>query len=148
MIKARIGRAVAAPCRFHWAPSRALSRLAGALGLLAGIAVIASELPLAVSLPMAAGCLACGHRLAARQAVASAVVVIPPGTGAVTIDGTEVEEFRLLWRGPMVFASWRRAGRLRFLVGGPDNVGPAARRELRLAMAGRMPAHPRRSMAP
>lgn len=88
-------------------------------------------------------------RVALQHAAAEpALVVVPPGAAPITINGAAVEGFQVQWRGPLVFVSWSKEGRLHFLVGGPGNVGAAARRELRLAISGRTQGRPRRSVAP
>jgi toxin CptA len=125
--------------------------LAGALlmlGVLAAAAVLACELPWLLSLPIAAIAVLYGAWLARRELrQATLEVVIPSGTA--TIDGLPVSDLQVHWRGSFAFLHWRdAAGRRQRRLGWPDNLGPAARRELRLAMATRVPAHTPRSVAP
>jgi toxin CptA len=58
-------------------------------------------------------------------------------------------DVQVQWRGPLAFLWWRDGkGRRQRLQGWPDNLAAAARRELRLAMAARVPARSPRSVAP
>lgn len=121
-----------------------------ALGGLAAIAVIASELPWPVAVPLACAAILHGGWLAGRESRrAASEIVIPPNEAAATIDGSPMFDLRIQWRGALAFLRWRdEAGRRRYLQGWPDTLAPADRRELRLAMAARAPAHSPRSMAP
>jgi toxin CptA len=120
------------------------------LGLLAAIAVVASELPLMIAMPLASGAVLYGEWLARRESKrAVAEIIIPPNEAVPTIDGLPMEDLRVQWRGPLAFLRWRDGqGRRRYLQGWPDNLAPGERRELRLAMAARAPAHSPRSVAP
>ena len=150
MTKSRRWSNASAPCRLEWRPSRVLATALAVLGLLAAIAVIASELPWVVSVPLALAAFLYGIRLARRELLRPACsLVIPMGEGAATMDGQPVRNLQLRWRGPLAFLQWRDAdGRRRYLQGWPDNLDPDARRELRLAVATRVPARPSRSVAP
>ena len=121
-----------------------------ALGLLSSFATMASALSLLVSIPLATLALAHGACLSWRELVHPAHgLVIPLNATAATIDGEEMNDLALQWRGSLAFLKWRdRQGRRRRLFGWPDNLDVAARRELRLAMAARKPARPARSVAP
>lgn len=120
------------------------------LGLLAAIAVIASEWPLTIAVPVACCAVLYGEWLArceSRREVAE--IVIPPTEAMPTIDGSPMAELQVQWRGPLAFLCWRdEQGRRRYLQGWPDTLPPGERRELRLAMAARAPAHSPRSVAP
>jgi toxin CptA len=119
------------------------------LGMLAAFAVLACELPWILSLPIAASALAGGIWLARCELLRPALDLVIPNSDAATIDGAPVSDLQLQWRGSLVFLQWRdAAGRRQRRQGWPDNLGPAARRELRLAMAARAPAHSPRSVAP
>ena len=121
-----------------------------ALGQLAAIAVIASELPWMLAVPVACIALFYGEWLArceSRREVAE--IVIPPHEAVPTIDGSPMADLQVQWRGPLAFLHWHdEQGRRRYLQGWPDNLPPGERRELRLAMATRAPAHSPRSVAP
>lgn len=119
------------------------------LGMLAAFAVLACELPWLVSLPIATSALVSGAWLARRELLRSALDLVIPNGNAATIDGMPVNDLQVHWRGSLAFLQWcDAAGRRQRRQGWPDNLGPAARRELRLAMAARAPAHSPRSVAP
>jgi len=149
MAKSRHWSTASAPCRLEWRSSRILATALLTLGVLAAIAVLACELPRMVSLPTAASAVLYGAWLARRELRRPAVELVIPNSSAATIDGMPVSDLLLHWRGPLAFLQWcDAAGRRQRRQGWPDNLGPAARRELRLAMAARAPAHLPRSVAP
>jgi toxin CptA len=151
MSKSRPWSNAFAPCRLEWRSSRLLAAALMALGALAGGAAIASELRWSVAVALAAASLAYGAWLGKRElSRPCANMVIPrDGDTAATIDGEAVKDLRLQWRGSLAFLQWRDArGRRLSTQGGPDNLDAATRRELRLAMAARVPARSPRSMAP
>ena len=120
------------------------------LGVLAALAVIASELPWPVAAPLACAAIVYGEWLArheSRRGVSE--IVIPANEAPATIDGLPMQNLHVQWRGPLAFLHWRDGeGQRRYLQGWPDNLSAAERRELRLAMAARAPTHSPRSMAP
>lgn len=121
-----------------------------ALGLLSAFAAIASELPMYVSIPLALFAVVYGGWLAHRELRRPTYgLVIPLNETVARIDGLEMNDLQVQWRGPLAFLRWRCAdGQRQRLHGWPDNLDAAARRELRLAMAARMPARSPRSVAP
>lgn len=139
-----------APCRLEWRPSRILVAALRALGALAAAAVIASEVPVGVAVPMACAAVVYADRLARREAGRPRhALVVPASDAPATADGAAVEGMHVQWRGPLAFVRWRDgAGRMVRVQGWPDNLGAVSRRELRLAMAARGPAHSPRSVAP
>ena len=139
-----------APCRLEWRPSRCLAAMLLVLGLLSAFAVIASEPPLYISIPLALFAVVHGIWLARRELRRPMhCLIIPLNETAATIDGVEMNEFQVQWRGPLAFLQWRDAdGRRWRLHGWLDNLDAAARRELRLAMAARVPTRLPRSVAP
>jgi toxin CptA len=150
MAKSRPWSSASAPCRLEFKPSRLLALLLILLGILAAVAAVVSELPWSVSLPLAALSAAHGAWLGRRELLRPACsLVIPCNDTVATVDGAAMGDLQLQWRGPLAFLQWREAdGRHRRLQGWPDNLAADARRELRLAMAARAPAHSPRSMAP
>ena len=120
------------------------------MGLLSGFAVIASEVPMCVSIPLAL--FATGYGLCSALGELRRPthgLVIPLNDMAATIDGAEMNDFQVVWRGPLAFLQWLGAdGRRHRLQGWPDSLDSAARRELRLATAARTPARSPRSVAP
>jgi toxin CptA len=133
-----------APCRFELRPSRWLIGALLALGTLAPAAALLSEMPRLVAWPLAVLTLFAGVRSARAEARRSPQTVIIDGDGVAHIDGHAVEAFRVDWRGPLAFLSWRDGqGRAQRRSLWPDMLAPALRRELRLAAyridAGRAP---------
>jgi toxin CptA len=150
MAKSRSWSSASAPCRLEWKPSRLLALLLILLGILAAASAVASELPLSVSTPLAVASVAYGVWLGKRELLRRACnLVIPHDDSLATVDGAGMNDLQLQWRGPLAFLQWRDAnGRRQRLQGWPDNLAADARRELRLAMAARSPAHTPGSMAP
>jgi len=149
MAKSRPWSTASAPCRLEWRSSRILVAALLALSVLAAIAVLACELPWVVSLPTAVSALLHGAWLARREFRRSALELVIPDSSPATINGMPVSDLQVHWRGSLAFLQWRdAAGRRQRRQGWPDNLGAAARRELRLAMATRAPAHSPRSVAP
>ncbi len=133
-----------APCRFELRPSRWTTAALLALAALAPFAALHSAMPRAAAWPLAAVAALLCLRLAWREWRRPLSTVLIDGDGAVSVDGVAVEDFRIDWRGPLAFLSWRdRAGRRHRRGLWPDALGPALRRELRLLTdrddAGRRP---------
>lgn len=123
-----------APCRFELRPSRWLVGALLALAVLAPFSVLQSEMPSRHAWPLALLALGAGLWLARREWRAPRQSVTIDGEGRVTIDGVEVEAFRVDWRGPLAFLAWRDpAGRCHRRSLWPDTLPSALRRELRLA---------------
>jgi toxin CptA len=107
-------------------------------------------LPSPAAVPLACTAIVYGECLARRESRRGVPeIVIPPGEAVATINGSPMRNLHVQWRGPLAFLDWRdEEGRRRYLQGWPDNLPQAERRELRLAMAARAPAHSPRSVAP
>ena len=135
--------------RIEWRPSRLLSLVLVVIGLMAGLSVLASEMPLAWSIPLAFLAAGEGIRQARREQarpVRSLLVGAHPGP---TMDGRPVTELTVQWRGPMAFMRFRDTdGRWRRLAWWPDTLDSRGRRELRLAVPVQVTAQPATSMAP
>lgn len=121
-----------------------------ALGIFAALSLLVSELPWILSLPGAVVAAMQGGRLARRELLQpTRSLIIPMNQTAATIDGEVMDDLQVRWRGSLAFLQWRDArGDRQRLQGWPDNLDAAGRRELRLAMAARVPAQSSRSMAP
>ena len=128
-----------APCRIDWRPSRCLLAALLLLTVLAPLAVLASEMPRAAAWLLAAAAVAHGLWLARREWRRPSRSLLFTGDGRLLVDGDEVGDASLQWRGPLAFLSWRDAGGRRGrLTWWPDTLLPRWRRELRLAV-GRLP---------
>lgn len=123
-----------APCRFELRPSHGLVGALLALTILAPFSVLQSEMPPRYAWPLALLALGAGLWLARREWRSPRQPVTIDGEGRVSIDGVEVQGFRVDWRGPLAFLSWRDpAGRFHRRSLWPDTLPAALRRELRLA---------------
>jgi toxin CptA len=122
----------------------------GALGLLAGCSVLASEMPRAMAWPIALAAAGYGGWLARREhRRLPRQLLWPVSDLPVTLDGEPLRSVQLQWRGPLVFLRWRTGGgRGGQLSWWPDTLPAIQRRELRLAVQRRPPAQPTATMAP
>jgi toxin CptA len=133
-----------APCRFELRPSRWRIGATLALAVLAPFAVLVSDLSASIAWPLAVAALSAGFALAWRERRLPVHAVVIDGAGAASVDGILVEGFRIDWRGPLAFVSWRDGdGRAFRRSLWPDTLSASGRRELRLAAdrddAGRRP---------
>lgn len=121
----------------------------GLLGILAGLSLIASDLPAAARWPLA--CLAAGYGawLARAELRKPHRELVIDAQGAQTsVDGESASDFSVDWRGPLAFVRWRDTqDRRQRLVWWPDTLPVASRRELRLAVPAALPARHTGSMA-
>ena len=123
-----------APCRFEWRPSRWVIGALSALTVLAPCAVLWSEMPRAAAWSLAMAALIAGLWSIRRETRRPACAIVLDASSGATVDGAPVDAFRVAWRGPLAFLSWRdRAGRGHRRSLWPDTLTPALRRELRLA---------------
>jgi toxin CptA len=123
-----------APCRFELRPSRWRIGAMAALAVLAPFAVLVSDLSGVVAWPLAVVVLCSGMALAWRERRRPVHAVVIDATGVATVDGLAVDRFRIDWRGPLAFVSWRDGlGRTFRRSLWPDTLSAAGRRELRLA---------------
>jgi toxin CptA len=137
-----------APCRLEWRPSRWLTLALFALGLLAALGVVASEMPLVFSIPLALAAAGEGARLARRESRRASRWLVVTGDGCATLDGVAIGGIHLRWRGPLAFVRFQVGnGRRQRLVWWPDTLPPHERRELRLAIPVQPAAQPGPSMA-
>ncbi len=139
----------AAGCRFGWKPSAIACGALIALGLLAGLSILASDLPRACAWFGALLAPAWGMLLARREWRRPALPLHWRADGVLFAAGERAQRAGLQWRGPIAFLAWDAAdGRRRRLALWPDTLPAARRRELRLAAAAAEAAHPRARMAP
>lgn len=138
-----------APCRLDWRPSRWLAIALCLLGVLAGLSLLASEMPATAAWPLALLAVGEGIRLARGTMRSPRRILVWPYDGMPTLDGVALNAAELHWRGPLAFLRWRDAGgRVQRLTWWPDVLPAAARRELRLAALESSGAAVAASMAP
>ena len=119
-----------------------------ALGVLAAFSVAASEMPARFSIPLALLAAGEGVRLARREARRATRTMVIVADGRATLDGADIDEVRVHWRGPWAFAQFRdAAGRRGRLAWWPEALPPRDRRELRLAIPVIEAAHSQAPMA-
>jgi toxin CptA len=139
-----------ASCRLEWRPSGWLSMAVTVIGPLAACCVLTSEMPRALAWPLAVAAMTHGAILAwryRRQPVREFVFRGHPA--AALVDGVALPSWRLQWRGPLAFLSWRdAAGRAHRCSWWPDTLPPGRRRELRLAATAGSAAPAAPSVAP
>jgi toxin CptA len=139
------------PCRFELRPSRWVIGAMLALSVLAPIAVLASAMPRWVAWPLSMLAVVIGLRMAWRENAQPIleIVVDADAQGRATIGGTPVDAFRVDWRGPLAFITWRHADGQRCRRSlWPDTLSSATRRELRLAVRAGGDGQARSSVAP
>ena len=125
-----------APCRFELGPSRWLIGALVLLAVLAPLSVLLSGMPRLVAWPLALACAGLGAWYARREAQRPLESVVVHPDAGVSVDGRNVEGFRVDWRGPFAFLFWTdAAGRSQRRSLWPDRMDSALRRELRLASA-------------
>jgi toxin CptA len=112
------------------------------------MSVVASEMPMMFSIPVALLAAGEGMRLARREACRPERALVIAAEGRATLDGADIDDLRVHWRGPWAFAQFRDAagGRGR-LAWWPETLPPRDRRELRLAIPVIQAAHSRPPMA-
>lgn len=108
----------------------------GVLGALGAFCVLACDLPAALAWPaallVAAGA---GIQLRRYRRCPACVLEIVPGAGGGRCDGRPLRALQVRWRGPLAFIGWRQMdGRSAWRLFWPDQLAPAQRRELTLAL--------------
>jgi hypothetical protein len=131
-----------------WKPSRHAAAALAGLGVLGALAVPLSNVPapapwLLATLPLVGGLL-----LARRELRKSTRQVVFRASGAVEIDGIAVDDTVLDWRGPLTLLDFSVRGSHGRLIGWPDVIDRARRRELRLWQLDCGTAPDRPSVAP
>ena len=137
-----------APCRLEWRPSRQLAIALLVLGMLSALSLVASGMPMVSSIALALLAAGEGVRLARREVRRPERSIVIATDGRATMDGADVCDLRVHWRGPWAFAQFRdpqgQRGRLAWW---PQALPPRDRRELRLAVPVIQAAHSRPPMA-
>jgi toxin CptA len=135
--------------RSDWKPSAVLRGALIALGLLAGLSLLASDLPNAFAWPAALVAAGWGAWLARRESRRPPVALAWRADGLLLVGGARAESAELQWRGPLAFLAWCDGnGRRHRLAWWPDTLSAATRRELRLAAMAAEAAHSRDGVAP
>jgi toxin CptA len=131
-------------------PSRVLAVALILLGVFGAVAVMLSQMPLLFAVPLAGAALVHGAALSRRELRRPVRrLVVPHSAQPAKVDDTDMEALEVHWRGPLARLSWRDAhGRRHCLHAWPDTLRRPARRELRLALAARVPARVLPSVAP
>lgn len=123
-----------ATCRIDWRPSVVACGALIALGLLAALSILASDLPPACAWPAGFVAAGWGIWLARRERRRAPIRLTWRADGVLFVGDERVDAAELQWRGPLAFLAWRdAAGRCRRLAWWPDTLSAADRRELRLA---------------
>ena len=127
-------------CRIDWRPSRWLARGLCLLGLLAGLSLLLSALPVSLRWPLAALAVAEGWRLARREQRRASITLSVSGATLRIMNGNEegaaLRAPRLREQGPLtLLCATLPGGRLLRLAWWPDTLNAAGRRQLRLAVA-------------
>ncbi|APO94021.1 hypothetical protein [Xanthomonas vesicatoria] len=126
---------ISAPCRLEWRPSRGLVCALSVLAVLALWAIWRSGVPawLAVMLSVVVPA-SLGRALWLLLRSPPRQLVVSWGDSPASIDGAQVQNLQVVWRGPIAVVSWTRLDarreRLHFW---PDTLPAMQRRELRLA---------------
>ena len=137
-------------CRIEWRPSRTLCAGLLLFSFLAAFAVLASEMPRPAAWPLALLVIVHGAGMAWRQMRQPRRRFEFAGQDRpVRLDGRQVGDASVTWRGPLAFVCWRDpGGAWRTLAWWPDTLDRAARRELRLTAPLRRAAQRTGSVAP
>ena len=137
-----------ATCRIDWRPSPLITAWLSALVLLAPLSVLASGMPRGLAWPLAIAAAAMAWRSRGRWRRQATRHLLVRADGALSVDGEDFPEWRLAWRGPLAFISWRKAdGRTARISFWPDTLPPGKRRELRLASPPALAVSPGAGMA-
>lgn len=123
------------PLTLDWRPSRQAAAMLALLGLLAPFSLLASDLPLPWSVPLATTALLGGLRSRRRYGRRAPETFLLPMRGPSSRNGRTLAALEVHWRGPLAFLHWREPGgtqgRAAFF---PDTLDARLRRELKLAL--------------
>jgi toxin CptA len=119
------------------------------MAVLAPLSIGASAMPGSFALPLALAASAFAVFLALRETKRPVLRIVIEAPDRVSVDGAPVSDFRVEWRGPSAFVSWRDAdGHRRSGSLWPDTLPAGLRRELRLAVPDSAASRRPDSMAP
>lgn len=137
------------PSSLEWRPSRLQAAAQLAVLLAAPWLLRASDLPSRLLMPAVVLAWSVGlAELVWRQRRPRVQVRLPVPPEPLQVAGQDVDEPRLVVRGPWLLLLWREDRRRRRLLFWPDVLDSGQRRELRLAVAARGVSRRPRSMAP
>ena len=138
-----------ATCHLEWRPSRLIAAWLLALAVLAPLSLLYSNLPrIAAWLLVPVWCAATLHAWHRYRNMPSLRLQVR-AEGPLEVDGVLIPDWRLRWRGPLAFITWRdAAGRRGAVSFWPDTLPADARRELRLATPANVGTSSTAGMAP
>lgn len=149
MSKSHRSSSASATCRLEWRPSRLIAAWLLALALLAPLSLLYSNLPRMAAWLLAPLCCLAALLAWHRYRHACPVHLYVRAEGPLEVDGVPMPDWRLRWRGPLAFITWRDgAGRRHSLSFWPDTLPPEVRRELRLATPATVGTSSTAGMAP
>lgn len=149
MSKSHRSSSASATCRLKWRPSRLIAAWLLALALLAPLSLLYSNLPRMAAWLLAPLCCLAALQAWHRYRHAGSMHLHVRAEGPLDVDGVPMRDWRLRWRGPLAFITWRDgAGRRHALSFWPDTLPPEVRRELRLATPASLGTSSTAGMAP
>ena len=123
-----------ATCRLEWRPSKLIVAWLAFLAVLSPVSWLYSALPRGLAWPLAVLAALYALRAAQRYRITPMQMLLVAAEGPLWVDGLPFEHWRLRWRGPLAFVSWKNEkGRACAVSFWPDTLSTAQRRELRLA---------------
>ena len=129
-------------------PSRLVAGALVSLGLLAAVSAGLSAAPRAVALALGLVALGGSVIAARREMRRSSLRLDFLADGRVMAGASPLDDVRLRWQGPIAILDARDGGRPLRLLGWPDQLDAASRRELRLWALETRPARRPPTVAP
>lgn len=134
------------PSSIELGPSRLVAGALVLLGLLAAVAVVLSAAPWGPALGLLA--LGASAKAVRRELQRRPIRLDFLGDGRVMADACPLDDVQLRWQGPIAILDAREGGRPVRLLGWPDQLDAASRRELRLWALVTRPARQPPTVAP
>ncbi|WP_133500969.1 hypothetical protein [Cognatilysobacter terrigena] len=103
-----------------------------AIGVVAGVGLFLTDLPIVATCAAAPACALWGFVLARGERARMTRRFVLHADGRVVVDDAPAEDLRVDWQGPVASLTWTRDARRQRLVAWPDVLDAAQRRELRL----------------